>query len=150
MGKIEIHETFDAPADKVFAIFTDLPSASENITAITAMEMLTEGPVGKGTRWRETRVMFGKEHTEEMWIDDFRPGQGYTVHANSCGCLYETDFSFTPAGAGATEVTMRFNAKPLTLMARLMIPLGWLFAGTMKKCMRQDFDDIRRKLASRA
>ena len=147
MPTIEIRDTIDAPSEKVFAIFADLEHAQENIDSIIGMEMLTDGPVGKGTRWRETRKMFGKEATEEMWISDWRPGSGYTVDCESCGCSYVTDISFTPSGAG-TEVVMSMRVKPLTFLARLMSPLSLLFAGTFKKCMKKDIDDLRKKLIS--
>lgn len=48
----------------VFEAISDLEHAAERIGAIKEIEMLTDGPVGKGTRWRETRLMFGKECTE--------------------------------------------------------------------------------------
>lgn len=147
MATYEIRDTIEAPTDKVFEIFVDLPNAQNNIEAITSIEILSDGPVGEGTRWRETRKVFGKEATEEMWITDWRPGSGYTVMCNSCGCAYETDISFIPNG-GSTEVVMRICVKPQTFMAKLMSPLGRLFAGTFRKCMMKDIDDIRKKLAS--
>ncbi|MCB9846824.1 MAG: SRPBCC family protein [Phycisphaeraceae bacterium] len=149
MAMCEIRETFDFPPDRVFAEFTDLHRLTDRIESITGMEVLTDGPFGVGTRWRETRVMFGREHTEEMWVAEFTPGRGYAVLAESCGCQYRTEFTFAPSGA-ATEVSMRFSAKPLTFMAKVMSPLGFLFSGMMKKAMRKDFDDLRRALAERA
>jgi uncharacterized membrane protein len=146
MGTYEIRDTIDAPADKVFAIFADLPNAANNIESILGIEFLSEQRSGLGTRWRETRKMFGKEATEEMWISGWRPGSGYTVSCVSCGCDYETDLSFTPNASG-TEVVIRLSIKPRTFMARLLSPLGRLFAGTFKKCMLKDIDDLRRKLA---
>jgi hypothetical protein len=147
MPTIEIRDTIEAPSDKVFAIFADLEHASENIESILGMEILTEGAIGEGTRWRETRKMMGKECTEEMWISDWRPGSGYTVDCESCGCSYVTDISITPSGGG-TEVVMSMKVKPMTFMAKLMSPLTLLFAGTFKKCMMKDIDDLRQKLAA--
>lgn len=147
MATFEIRDTIEAPTDRVFEIFADLSNAQDNIEAITSMEILSDGPIGQGTRWRETRKVFGKESTEEMWITDWRPGSGYTIACESCGCAYETDISFTP-NAGGTEVVMRMSVKPRTFMAKLMSPLGRLFAGTFRKCMLKDIDDLRKKLAS--
>lgn len=147
MATYEIRDTIDAPQDQVFEIFSDLHHAQDNISSIIGMEILTDGPVGKGTRWRETRKMMGKECTEEMWISDWRPGSGYTVDCESCGCSYVTDISFTPSGGG-TEIVMTMQVKPLTFMAKVMSPVGRLFAGTFKKCMMKDIDDLRQKLTS--
>ena len=147
MATFEIRDTIDAPTDKVFAIFADLPNAHHNIESILNIEFLSEQQTGPGTRWRETRKMFGREATEEMWISDWRPGRGYTVSCESCGCAYETDLSFTPSGGG-TEVVIRMSITPRTFMARLMSPIGKLFVGMFRKCMMKDIDDLRRKLAS--
>jgi len=66
----------EAPREVVFDAALDLHSAAENIGAITKMEVLTDGPIGLGTRFRETRVMFRKEATELMEITVFeRPAR---------------------------------------------------------------------------
>jgi len=147
MATYEIRDTINAPADKVFAIFADLPSAADNIESIISIEFLSEQHTGLGTRWEETRKVFGKEHTEEMWISDWREGRGYTVSSYSCGSDFTTDLSFTPTGGG-TEVVMSMHVVPKTLKAKLMSPLGKLFAGTFKKCMLADIEDLRKKLTA--
>jgi large subunit ribosomal protein L30 len=63
---------------------------------------------GKGTRWRETRNIYGKEAIEEMEITDFQPNKRYTVEANTHGTLYITVFKFT-AVKGGTKVTIEFE-----------------------------------------
>ena len=85
-----------APPVRVFAVYTDLEEAVERIPDITALEMLSEGPFGQGTRWRETGIMFKKEATEEMWVTHFDPPRSYDVEAESHGLNYSTHFSFTP------------------------------------------------------
>ncbi|MFT4542672.1 MAG: hypothetical protein ACI835_005140, partial [Planctomycetota bacterium] len=126
-----------------FAVYTDLEKAVERIPAITALELLTKGPVGKGTRWRETRLMFKKEAIEEMWISGFDPPRQYTVEANSHGMKYETLFDFAPDGDG-TKVTWTFDGTALTLGAKIMAPIfSLLMGGMMKKCMMQDLHALR-------
>jgi len=147
MARHEIRENIDAPPEKVFQIFADLSNAERNIESIKKIEMLTEGAVGQGTRWRETREIFGKQATEEMWISDWRPPRAYTVACDSCGVHYETELVFQGSGSG-TEVVMRMHVKPQTLKAKLLAPLGILFAGVFKKCMRKDIDDLRKKLGA--
>ncbi|MEE9394845.1 MAG: SRPBCC family protein [Planctomycetota bacterium] len=132
-----------APIESVFAVYTDLAKAPERIPNITALELLTEGPVGKGTRWRETRVMFKKEAVEEMWISSFDAPHRYTVEANSHGMRYETLFEFAEEDGG-TRVTWTFEGTPLTLGAKIMAPVfGLLMTGTMKKCLQHDLEALR-------
>ena len=56
----------ETPVDRVFEVFSDIPRSHEMVDQIVRIEMLTDGPVGVGTRWRETRMMFKREATEEL------------------------------------------------------------------------------------
>ncbi len=127
---------------QVFDAISDLEHAADRIRGIVSLEKLTEGPVGLGTRFRETRIMFKKECTEEMEITEFDPPHGYRVGAEGCGCLYDTRFSVTPDG-DETIVEMSFQATPTTFMGKLMLPLGKLMQGTMKKMINQDLNDLK-------
>lgn len=132
----------NASPDRVFAVFTDLRAAPQRVPDILRMEVLTDGPVGEGTRFKETRKMFGKESTELMWIEDFRPGQGFTMCGDSCGAAFRTAFTLTP-DAGGTRVDAGMEVKARTTFAKVM---GWLMGpmmrGTMLKCVQKDLDAL--------
>ena len=64
--------------------------------------MLTEGSVGVGTRWRETRAMMKKEAVEEMEVTAFESPSYYTVHCDSCGYVVEWTFRVEPSAGGST------------------------------------------------
>lgn len=143
--KIALTKDIEQPVDRVFDIFTDLEGAADRIEGIKSLDVLTSGPVGKGTRFRETRVMFKRDATEEMTITSFEPNQRYSVDCLSCGCHYETVFEFLPKGS-STRVEVTLQMKPVTFMAKLMSPLGRLFAGTALKCFERDLDDLKTSL----
>jgi hypothetical protein len=65
-------------------VFTDLDGAAERVDGIQKLEKLTDGPVGLGTRFRETRRMFRKEAAEEMEFTAFEPGRSYGVCCDAC------------------------------------------------------------------
>ncbi|MEL7485039.1 MAG: SRPBCC family protein, partial [Planctomycetota bacterium] len=73
MKAIHVSETVNASIEDVFAVASDIANAAERIGGIDSVEMLTEGPVGMGTKWRETRTMFGKQADETMWITAWEP-----------------------------------------------------------------------------
>jgi hypothetical protein len=60
---MEVHaeKRVRAGADRVFDVFADVTKIEERIPGITSVELLSEGPVGSGFRWRETRKMLGKD-----------------------------------------------------------------------------------------
>jgi hypothetical protein len=133
----------NAPQARVFEVFADLRNAPGRVKGIKSLEVLTEGPIAKGTRFRETRTMFGKQATETMEITAFDPPRGYTVGAHSCGSRYTSVFTFKPEGQG-TRVDMSFTVEPLSFFARLFSPLGKLMAGTMRKLFEADLNDLQR------
>lgn len=131
-----------APVERVFDVFADLSKTSERISGIKKLEILTPGPVGKGTRFRETRIMFGKEATETMEITDFQPGRSYSVECNGCGAQYFTRFDFQPRDGG-TFVEMFFKCTPISFFAKLMGLFAGMMMGTMKKVMDKDLEELK-------
>lgn len=147
MPGISVRHHIAAPPDVVFARAADFEHAADFISGITKVEMVTDGPVGVGTRFKETRVMFGKEHAEEMEVVDFEPPRRYALQAHNCGCRYHTEFRFTPKGGG-TEIEMTFDATPLTFVARIM---SFMMRFMMKSCVKmveKDLADLKQAIES--
>ncbi len=142
MGQMTVSKHIAAPQDAVFAIITDLEGAEARITGIKKVELLTDGPLGVGTRWRETRTMFKRDATEEMEIAAFDPPNSYTTTAESCGCTYRTEMRCAPV-EGGTELSMTMGWKANSIGAKLMSWMGFLMKGVMKKCIEQDLADIK-------
>ena len=138
-----------APRDRVFAAHTDLQAWPDRIEGIKKIELLTEGEVGVGTRFRETRIMFKKEAVEEMTFTAFDPPHGYTLEAETCGCTFTSVHEFIEQG-DKTMVRLTMTSKANTLMAKLMTPLGFLMKGTMKKAIQKDMEDMRAAIESTA
>jgi carbon monoxide dehydrogenase subunit G len=137
-----IKEQIDRSADEVFAALSNFSAAADMISGITKTEMLTEGPVGMGTRFRETRVMFGREATEEMEVTAFEVPHRYVLGGENHGCRYASEFLLTPKGGG-TEVSMSFEATPLTLVAKIMSVLMRPMMKSMAKHCMQDLKDVK-------
>lgn len=140
MSEFTITKRIHAPVGKVFALAADIPNASKAIPAILKIEMLTPGPVGKGTKWRETRKMFGKEAVEVMEITDFQPGRSYSVGADSCGARYDSRLEFKADGNG-TLVEMRMAYSAPGLFARIM---GAMMKGVMRKALDGDLESLKK------
>ena len=141
---LEVSVDIAAPQAEVFAAAADVSRWAERVSAITKVEMLTDGPIGEGTRFRETRKMFGKEASEEMEFREFDPPNGYVLVAESHGSRYRSGHRFAPAdAAGATRVTMFFEAEPLTFFAKVMSVLLKPMMKMMIKQCGKDLEDLK-------
>lgn len=143
--KLQVAETIARSPGEVFAAATDFAHAPERISGILRVEMLTDGPVGVGTRFKETRKLFGKEATEEMTVVEFEPGRRYVLSAMSCGCRYRTEIRVEPT-AGGSRIAMDFAGEPLTLVAKVMsFLMRPLFKSAAKLCAK-DLADLKASL----
>jgi hypothetical protein len=138
----------NASSEVVFAASTDIAAWPKHISAIERVELLTDGPVGVGTKFRETRIMFKKEASEEMEITAFDPPNQYVVGSDSCGARFTTTMRFVPHEAG-TLLEMEMVTVPTSLMGRLMAPIGLLFKGAMVKMIKRDMADLARAVEQR-
>lgn len=138
---ISVSRHIDAQPDCVFQLASDFARLPERIPEITRVEVQTPGSVGVGTKFRETRVMFGKEATETMEVTGFNPPHEYQLRAGSCGARYDSIVRFDPDGAG-TLATITLTITPQSLFAKLMQPLGWMMNGMLKKCFAKDLDGL--------
>jgi uncharacterized protein YndB with AHSA1/START domain len=142
-SEVVVERRIAAPAERVWQALTDLDGMPAVLGGVERVEVLTEGPFAVGTRWRETRRMFGKQATEEMRVTVCEPPSRYVVEADSHGAHYVSEFALSPAGPDTTAVRMTFAATPpggvAGLMARL---LGGLGARAVAKAVAQDLDDV--------
>ena len=142
MASLTLTERIDAAPDRVFEVFTDLRRGADHVRNITAIEVLDDGPVGLNTRFRETRLMFGRPCTETMQITAWDPPRSYAVSCDSCGARFETVFDFRPA-AGGTEVSMRFSTTPLSFLARIMGIFTGMMLAACRKSLAADLADLK-------
>jgi hypothetical protein len=149
MSQLQTSILIAAGKEEVFAVFADLESAQERIEDIIQIEMLTEGPMALGTRWRETRKVFGKEATEEMEITVFDVPNKYAAEAESHGSQYFSEYVFEQEGE-ETRVTMTFRAKPLTFFAKIMAFItGPMIKKTLLKCIAKDLNELKQHIEGR-
>lgn len=161
-----ISRQIDAPVTHVWDVLTDLPQLAGRLSGITSIHIMTSGPYAVGSRWRETRTLFGMSATEEMWVRRNNPMRSTVIEASSKGTDYCTTWELTPAAvplaagpdaAGttdtrreSTELSVTFSARPSngaesTVLATLFGVVG---LRATRKALEQDLDDIAAAVAA--
>jgi carbon monoxide dehydrogenase subunit G len=133
-----------ARPEKVWTIITDLDHTTETLSGVQRVERIDDGSdFGVGTRWRETRTMFGREATEQMEVTAVEPGRSYTVVAANGTTTYASVLRVQPAAGGTSHLSMTFGARPSGAVASILAAtLGRLVQRTTRKMLQRDLDDI--------
>jgi len=111
----------------------------ERAEAIASVEFLTDQKSGVGTRFRETRIMKGRENVAELEVAEQVENERIRMVCDEGGTVWDTVFLFEPSGEG-TRLEMTMDAWPHKLMAKLTIPIVNLM---IKKFIQQDMEEIK-------
>ncbi|ADX74300.1 uncharacterized conserved protein [Pseudarthrobacter phenanthrenivorans Sphe3] len=136
-----------ATPEKVWSVITDIPGSAATLSGVDSVQLLTDGPYGEGTRWKETRKMMGRSETVEMWVAEAEPNRSTTVKALQGGADYTTRFTLAPRDGG-TDLTLTFGAEVLkpTVGGRiLMLLFGRMGMAATRKALAKDLAEIAAK-----
>lgn len=141
---LTVTKEIDAPAQRVWDIVTDLDASPQVLSGVDRVERLDGGDGFEvGTRWRETRTMFGRQASEEMAVTAVEPPRSYTVEAGSGGTSYRSTIAVMPLDERRCRLTMGFSAQSAGIAGRVLsATVGRLFLGSTRKALQRDLDDI--------
>lgn len=131
--------SIDAATDKVFNTLASVESFSEAVPGITNIEFLSEQRRGVGTRFRETRIMHGKEATTVLEVTEHLENERVRIVSDTGGAIWDTVFLVTAEGKG-TRMRMAMEARPHKWLAKLMVPM---VLGVVRSAVRGDMDAVQ-------
>ena len=136
MTGFNMNEWVARPPKDVFEFITASENAPKIVNSVTSMVKLTEGPARVGTRYRETRLMNGKEQQAELEIVEFEPTRKYAVQNVTSGIETTYRYNLQPERDGTRiDLVCEVKAKGIK---KLMLPL---VASILKK---EDGDHLQR------
>lgn len=144
MPSLMIRQTISAPVSQVWEVFTDIEGTASRLSAVERVEMLSSETFAEGTRWRETRTLYGKSVTEEMKITQLDLHRSYTVGAESGETSYQSRYDFKQVDASTTLVQLTFSADSNGARGKLGALLWPLMKRKLAKDLRHDLDDLAR------
>jgi len=136
MATFEMTEWVARSPKDVFQFVTESANAPKVNDSVVRMEPLTDGPVGAGTRYRETRMINGKEQQAELEVVAFEDRSRYSVRNETQGIETVYEYEFSPENDGTRiDLTCHVNA---TGLKKAMVPI---VVNILKK---QDSDHLLR------
>ncbi|WP_424981086.1 SRPBCC family protein [Maritalea sp. S77] len=142
MPTITVSEQFNCPPETAFAVITDFENLADFIDGVVKVKLLTDGPLAIGTRFRETRVILGREAEEEMEVIELQLPTSITLYAFSHGTEYHSTYTLEPNATG-TKVTLEFRAQPKTFMAKVMSAVFSRMVGQVADMLQKDLHDAK-------
>ena len=145
MSTITVANQIAAPVVAVFERFTDVEGSPAHVSGIKAIEKLTTGPFGLGTRWIETREVIGVTDTAEMEVTAFERTRTYTITHHKLGARIDAQFTFEPV-EGGTRVSIAFSIEGPGMPPGLLAPIEWAIAGRVRDILSQDLADLKKSV----
>jgi uncharacterized protein YndB with AHSA1/START domain len=129
------------PADEVFAFLADFENIPIWNYAIEETTKASAGPVGVGTRYRQTRSVPSRS-AEEFEVTVFEPARRLAIHGR-IGPFEATISYELEAAAGATRLVNNVELDPLKAVQRIAAPLA---APRIKAAVSQNLAKLRQVL----
>jgi uncharacterized protein YndB with AHSA1/START domain len=145
--EFSVRREIAASPDRVFAALKDLDAARQWMPNLVGIEKLSPGRFGVGTKWRETRRMFGREASELFEVTGCEPGKSLELYVDgtqgsSKRGHYRFRYLLEPSG-GHTTLTL---AAEIGGMGFLLELLGRFMLGSFKKAIVSDLEAMARYL----
>jgi len=139
MKTIKTTRMISAPLEVVFDAISNPTSFKNAVESIVSTEYLTDQQRGAGTRFRETRMMNGKEVSVDLEISEHVENQHVRMVSDSGGTVWDTIFTVEQSG-DQVAMKMAMEARPHKFMARMM---NFLIRPMVAKAVESDMDAIK-------
>jgi carbon monoxide dehydrogenase subunit G len=145
--QLQITHTLPAPPERAFQGLTNLENADAWMPDLIRIERLDDAASGVGSRWRETRKLYGKESTEELEVTAFEPPSRFGLRidgsrGSSGSGIYTFDYNLSPDGGG-TRVVLDASISGVSRVREWLVRL---FSGMYRKMMAKDLEALAEHL----
>jgi hypothetical protein len=128
MAGFEVSEWIACPPMRVFEFISDSNNAPKIVPAVKSTLKLTDGPPRVGTRYRETRLINGKEQHVDLEVKEYAAPEVYAMQNVTDGFETVYRYQLRPERAG-THIDLVCEVKAAGVK-KLMLPF---IASVLKK-----------------
>lgn len=112
------------------------------VGSYVSVEPITSDTRRVGTRWRQTRTVFGRRHAQVLEITEWDPPRAMTTTAVESGAIYTTRHRLD-GGQDGTSIEVRFGVRSSNALATLFQRLlGARMLKSTESAMQRDLADL--------
>lgn len=137
--QITVNRQISSPLENVFKTVADIRIFSEVLPHVVRYEFLTDIQLGVGARFRETRLMNGREAETELEVTEYVANDHVRMVADSHGAVWDTTFTVVDQSA-RTDLTVVMEARSYKLMSRIM---NTIFKSVIARAVERDMDLVK-------
>ncbi|MCY4575821.1 MAG: SRPBCC family protein [Chloroflexi bacterium] len=151
--EFNVEVQFNASPEKVFHALTSVDTFVDWMPNLKEVKVLSEGDIGEGTVYEETRRMFFRDATERFRISKYEPPDTLELTVDgSEGSSGSGQYTFfyrlgEDADNGGTSMSMRGEITGLNKVMEFMGRLGLRF---MVRAIRKDYHALASHLAAQS
>ena len=137
--RVRASRVINAKGETVFQTVADIRNLSHALPQIKSYELLTDGALGVGTRFREVREMRGREMMTQLEITEFAPNEFVRMIADNPDTVWDSTFAIVQMRE-SSQLTIVMHARSKTMKAKLRNALiKWM----IKWAIEKDLDSIK-------
>lgn len=126
---------------RVFDTISKIDEFSKAIPGIDKIEILSGGPNGVGTRFRETRTIDGRQASSILEVSELVANDRIRLDSEMMNTRWSTLFTVVQSEGGNVNLSMQTRAIPHGVIAKLMLPM---MLAMVRKCLDADLDAVKR------
>ena len=133
MTKVTVECDIAASQGRVFGVVSDIDSLPDRDPDVVRIEYLGEQLAGVGTRFRDVRMVRGKELHTDLEVTELEEPSRIRMVSDTHGTVWDTRYEVRPE-AGASVLTITMEATAHASLPRLLNPLmKGMFRNGIKK-----------------
>ncbi|KHE72620.1 SRPBCC family protein [Halobacillus sp. BBL2006] len=146
MSFLERSVIIQKPIGEVFEAATDFSKSPEMMDAVIEVELLSEGPVKEGYKFKETREIRGRKASSVIEVTDFEKNKSYSVRSVQNGLDLRYHYQFIET-TGGTRVDFRGELFTEGLRNKLAQPI---IKRIIKKEDEHHLEDMKKHIETTA
>ncbi len=143
-SKMSIKQEFQGSIKKTWSTLINLDRYPSRVKSYEAIEWLTSEKSGVGAKWKQTRRVYGKSHTQTIEVVEWSEPTSFAMTASEAGAIYLTRYSLGESKDGeTTEVSASFEVQPNNLFSKVFVKLmGNKLLGSTRESLKSDLSDL--------